>query len=133
MMHKKGLEQYKNVDLAASIQTASPHELISMLLRGATEALSKAQGAAERKDFGLRSAQINKAISIVLELRESLDTEKGGEVAENLSVLYTYMVPQLTAANRENDIDKMAEVSKLLAEVLEGWAGIPPEIRRQAD
>jgi len=129
----KGLQQYRSVDVGASVQTASPHELIAMLLRGGLTALARAAGAIERKDISERGVQLNKAIAIVFELKESLDMEKGGEIASNLDGLYTYMIRQITLANRENSLEKVDEVRSLLSEILEGWGGIPPEFRKQVD
>ena len=127
------IDQYKNVDLSASVQTASPHQLITMLMRGALESLAKARGAIQRNQFDSRSKQINKALSIVMELQECLDTEKGGELAANLQALYAYITKRLVEANRENSEEILEEITGLLAEVLEGWAGIPPEYHKQLD
>ena len=127
------LNQYKSVDVGAGLQTASPHQLICMLFSGALEALAKAQGAIERKDFGQRSTQINKATGIVLELKSSLNAEQGGELASNLEALYTYMTAKLLEANRTNSAELVKEVSGLLHELSEGWSAIPPEYRKQQD
>jgi len=127
------LQAYRSVDLGASTQTASPHQLISMLLTGALEAIAKAKGAVERKDIEQRTTQINKASAIVIELRECLNTEEGGELAQNLEALYSYITVTLMHANRESSIDRLNEAAKLIAEVLEGWSQIPPDMRGQKD
>lgn len=127
------MQAYQNVNLGASVQTASPHQLITMLLQGCLEALAKAQGAIERGDIGKRSEQLNKAIAIIMELKGSLDLEKGGDISANLDGLYAYMTRLLIEANRANKAESVAEVTKLLTEVLEGWADIPPEHRHQQD
>jgi len=133
IMSKGALSQYKSVDLAASVQTASPHQLVSMLLQGAQGALAVAKGALERKDFETRSRQINKASSIFLELRSCLDLESGGELAANLDRLYEYMIRQLLVANKDNSIEIIEEVQDLLKGVTEAWSSIPPEHHRQID
>ena len=128
-----GLQEYKKVDLNASVQTASPHQLVTMLMQGGIGALAMASGAIERKDLGARSMQINKAISIIFELKESLDIDKGGELAANLDSLYDYMNRTLIEANRENSLEKVQEVGRLMGEILDGWQQIPPEYRKQQD
>lgn len=125
------LNQYKQVNLGASTQTATPHELINMLFRGALEAMARASGAIERKDIELRTQQLNKAIDIVMNLQGSLDKEKGGEIAENLDNLYGYITRKLIEANRNNDLAAVQEASKLIAEIAEGWNEIPVEYRKQ--
>ncbi|SEG58545.1 MULTISPECIES: flagellar export chaperone FliS [Marinobacterium] len=126
-MNTSPLAQYKSIDLNTAANSASPHELISMLFKGALEALAKANGAIERKDVELRVKQINKASSIIVNLKGSLDFENGGEVAANLDTLYDYMVTTLMQANRENSAEKVTEVAGLLSEVFQGWAAIPAE------
>lgn len=126
-MINKALNQYKSVDLNTAVEAASPHQLISMLFRGALEALAKAAGAIERKDIQLRTEQINKASEIIVTLKGSLNLEEGGEVAENLDGLYDYMLRTLMQANRENDAVKAKEVSELIVTISEGWSQIPAE------
>lgn len=127
------MSQYKSVGVGAGLQTASPHQLICMLYEGAQEALAKAIGAIDRSDFGQRSQQINKALSIILELKATLDLERGGELAGNLDALYSYMSGKLMEANRENSADLVHEVSNLVNELSEAWLQIPPEYRKQQD
>ncbi len=121
------LIQYQSVDLRAAIETASPKELISMLMEGALKAMATAKGAIERADIELRTSQLNKANDIILGLKDFLDHEKGGEVASNLDALYDYMVRTLLQANRENDAVKVQEVMDLLLQVKSGWAQMEPE------
>jgi flagellar protein FliS len=118
------LKQYKSVDLRASVEMASPKELIGMLLDGALTALAKSKGAIERKDIGERTLQLNKANDIILGLKDFLDHEKGGEIASNLDALYDYMVRTLIQANRNNDQEKVQEVMNLLLEVKSGWSAM---------
>ncbi|MFC6669787.1 flagellar export chaperone FliS [Marinobacterium aestuariivivens] len=124
-MNINALKQYKSVDLRATVATATPHQLIAMLFNGAQEALAKAAGAIERKDIGLRTAQINRATDIVINLKGTLNLETGGEIASRLDGLYDYMVRRLAEANRDNDEVKVREVRGLLTEIADGWSQIP--------
>lgn len=126
-MNNMGLQQYKSVDLSASVQTASAHQLIAMLFRGALESLAIAKGAIERNQIELRTEKLNKTIDILVNLRAALDEEKGGDLSRNLAQLYEYMTQQLILANRLNNSDKVDEVTSLLQEISAGWADIPPE------
>jgi flagellar protein FliS len=123
------LKQYQSVDLRATIETASPHKLISMMLDGALGALAKAKGAIERKSIEERTQHLNKASEIVVSLKGSLDHEKGGEVAANLDALYDYMIRMIMEANRDNDDDKLQEIMNLLLEIKQGWTAMPPEVQ----
>ena len=50
-----------------------------------------------------RRKLLHQCISIVAELRGSLNLAQGGELAQNLSDLYEYMLRQLLRANAENN------------------------------
>ncbi len=123
------LKKYQSVDLNATVATASPHKLISMLIDGALTALAKAKGAIERDSIEERTTHLNKASEIVLGLRDSLDLDKGGEIAENLDGLYEYMMRSIMQANRDHDSDKVQEVMNLLLEIKQGWSDMPAEIQ----
>lgn len=123
------LKQYQSVDLRATVETASPHKLISMLLEGALGSLAKAKGAIERNSIEERTSFLNKASEIVVGLKGSLDLEQGGEVAANLDALYDYMVSGILEANRNNDADKVQEIMNLMLEIKQGWSEMPNEIQ----
>jgi len=123
------LKQYQSVDLRATVETASPHKLISMLLDGALGALAKAKGSIERNAIEERTKHLNKATEIVVGLKGSLDLEQGGEVAANLDGLYDYMLRSIMSANSKNDADKVQEVMNLMLEIKQGWAEMPNEIQ----
>lgn len=124
------LKQYQSVDLRAAVETASPKELIAMLVDGALTAMAKAMGAIERKDISTRTQQLNKANDIILGLKDFLDHEKGGEIATNLDALYDYMVRSLMQANRNNDQAKVQEIMSLMLQIKSGWNGM--EVPKQS-
>jgi len=123
------LKQYQSVDLRATIETASPHKLISMLLDGALGSLAKAKGSMEREDIQERTRHLNKASEIVVGLKGSLDLEQGGEVAANLNALYDYMISGIMTANRNSDVEKVQELMNLMLEIKQGWSEMPNDIQ----
>jgi len=123
------LKQYQSVDLRATIETASPHKLISMLLDGALGSLAKAKGSMEREDIQERTRHLNKASEIVVGLKGSLDIEQGGEVAANLNALYDYMISGIMTANRNSDVEKVQELMNLMLEIKQGWSEMPNDIQ----
>ena len=124
----KGINEYKQVDTGASVQTATPHQLIAMLYRGVLESLARAEGAMERKDIQARTQQINKALEIIGNLRGTLDQEKGGEVAQSLETFYAAATAQLLAANRDNDIERVQNLRKEFVDMADAWSQIPVEL-----
>ncbi len=116
--------QYKAIELQTRIETASPHELIDLLLQGARSHIATAQGNIQRNQIKEKGEHISKAISIIEGLKMSLNHDKGGEIAENLLQLYDYVQQILLKANLKNDEDLLAQSNMLLAEVHQAWQAI---------
>jgi flagellar protein FliS len=125
---RNALNQYKRVGVGASVEDATPHRLIQMLMEGALARIAAAQGHMGRGEVGPKGENVSLAISIIGGLQGCLDLERGGEVAANLDGLYDYMARRLLEGNAENDPAKLSEVHHLLAEVKAGWDAIPPEL-----
>jgi len=116
---------YQSVGLQTSIEGSSPHQLVVLLLAGARQAILLAKGGIEQNDIPAKGSAITRAIDIILNgLRVSLDLEKGGEIAANLSALYDYMARRLLRANLHNDVAALDEVLRLLTEIQEAWEAI---------
>lgn len=128
-MNSPGLSAYTQTNIDSIVHEATPHKLIEMLFTGAKDALAQAVGAIERKDFEAKSKKISKAAEIILNLQTYLDKEKGGELADNLNELYTYMATSLIDANRLNDTEKLREIASLLDTIADGWSSIPDEYK----
>lgn len=120
------LRQYQNVNNQSQVHDASPHRLIQMLLEGGLSRIAQARGSMEREQFAQKGMLIAKATAIIAGLREALNFEAGGEVAENYANLYDYMSRRLGDANRSNEVQVLDEVSGLLRTIKEGWDAIAP-------
>ncbi|KTD82359.1 flagellar export chaperone FliS [Legionella waltersii] len=116
--------QYKSIELQTRIETASPHELIELLLQGARSHIATAQGSIQRNQVKEKGEHIGKAISIIEGLKISLNHEKGAEISTNLEQLYDYIQHILLKANLNNDPDLLAQANILLAEVHQAWQAI---------
>lgn len=123
--------QYKTIELQSRIDTASPHELIELLLQGARSHIATAQGNIQRNQIKDKGEHIGKAISIVEGLKTSLNQDQGGEIAVNLLKLYDYIQHLLLKANLTNDEDLLAQSNMLLAEVHQAWQAINPANDKQ--
>ena len=103
-------------------RSSSPLELVVMLYDGALRFVNDAREAHARKDLRARGRAISRALAIVSELQNTLDMEKGGEVADRLDDLYTYINSRLLDVTIKQDIAACDEVHKLLSTLREGWA-----------
>lgn len=117
-------DQYKSIELQSRIDAASPHQLIDLLLQGARSHIATAQGNIQRQEIQEKGEHLGKAISIIEGLKMSLNSEQGGEIAENLLQLYEYIQHILTKANLHNDVDLLAQSNALLAEIHQAWQAI---------
>ncbi len=121
------INAYKEIEIETIVYAADPHKLISMLYQGALLAITNAKNCILRKDIAAKGVAISKALAIIDEgLNASLDKSIGGELAQNLSSLYEYMIMRLIAANLKNDMATLDEVARLLADLKEAWDSIRP-------
>ena len=58
---------------------------------------------------------------MISELLETLDLERGGDLARNLMQIYEYMNYRLVEANLRKDTQPAREVERLLRELLPAW------------
>jgi flagellar protein FliS len=122
-----GHERY----LETAVETASPARLIVMLYDGAIRFINEAAYAMQQRDYETQNAKLQRAQKILAELISSLDFDKGGEIAENLFRLYTYMYNQLVEANINDDTARLEHVVGLLCEIREAWETIAAESETQ--
>ncbi|MDX1836846.1 flagellar export chaperone FliS [Legionella taurinensis] len=122
--YTEAVNQYKSIELQTRIESASPHQLIDLLLQGARSHIATAQGNIQRNQISEKGEHIGKAISIIEGLKTSLNHEKGGELASNLDKLYDYVQQILLKANIDNSVDLLTQGNLLLAEIHEAWQQI---------
>ena len=121
------LAQYGQMKQQAA-QYASPHQLILLLFNGAIESLRVAKGAIENKNIELRGKHISRAISIINGLRDMLDIDKGGDVADNLYSLYSYMAKEIFNAGFHNDQEVLGNIQQMLMDIRGSWEKIPVDM-----
>ncbi|ETR74084.1 MAG: Flagellar protein fliS [Candidatus Magnetoglobus multicellularis str. Araruama] len=100
-----------------------------MLLDGALRYTQYARQGIEQNDAKLRNENISKAISIFTQLDAALDKSVGGEIAENLSGLYKFLMNQLTQANIQEDASLIDGAEKVLKDIKEAFEGAAKNIQ----
>ncbi|MDW8046808.1 MAG: flagellar export chaperone FliS [Chloroflexota bacterium] len=103
-----------------TITTADPVTLTTMLFDGELKAMRRARMRFEegkRKEF---LDELERASLIVGELLATLDFERGGDLAKNLSAIYAYCLRRLTEATL-GELDKLAEAEKHVGRIAEAW------------
>lgn len=129
---RSALKKYDQVRAHVQTEGASSHRLIQVLMEGAMEKIRVAKGLIERREIPEKVRHINWALSIIDGLRQSLDMEKGGEIANNLEALYDYMQRRLVVANVENNPLILDEVASLMLEIKSAWDAVPENISKDS-
>lgn len=116
---------YKRASVDASVEMASPHQLVTLLFEALQRSLGAAALAMEAGDIAGKCKHIGSAIRILEEgLIAPLDMDRGGELAANLRNLYEYCVSRLVFANAKSDPALLQEVRRLIEPVVSGWKQI---------
>ncbi len=131
MYGMRGAAAYGRIDVESNVLSASPHKLISMLFDGANQAIKAAKLHLENGNIAAKSQSITKALDIVNQgLLAAVDKNQGGELAERLEALYSYIAELLLMANLHNDISKLDEATTLLDQIGSAWKDIQPEAEK---
>jgi flagellar protein FliS len=127
---RKSLAAYQSVSAHGSVADADPHRLVQMLMDAAMERMNTARACIERDETARKARLLHSVVTLIAELRGSLNIRDGGPLAQNLSALYDYMARQILMANVQNDVSKITEVMSLLTEIRTAWVAIGPEVRK---
>lgn len=120
-------QNYAKIYRDTSVLTATPAQLVLMLLDAALRSMAAAREALNRpardfKRFEAAHLQLTKARRIIAELRSRLNVEAGGEFALQMDRLYDYYSRRLFEANLRKDPALIAEVEGLLVQIRDAWA-----------
>lgn len=121
----RGAGAYAKVGVESGVMNASPHRLIEMLFDGLQMNLRKARLAMEQNNTVVKGQAISRSLDIINGgLLAALDTERGGEIAQGLSLIYDYCGRLLLEANLRNDLAKLDEAVRLLSEIGAAWQDV---------
>jgi flagellar protein FliS len=136
MQSQRGAAHYRAVLSHGAVADASPVRLVQIVFEHILSQLATAQGCMERIQNNLplneviaKGNALGKAVRLIIQLNETLDMERGGQIAQNLRALYDYTLARLTLANAANDPRIVAEVASLVRKVKSGWDQIVAEQR----
>ena len=88
---------------------------------GIVRLCARSKIAIRNEDIEQRVYFVKRTTAIFIELINTLNYEKGGEVAHYLSGLYTREIQLLSLANLENNEDRINEVINVTKGLLEAW------------
>jgi flagellar protein FliS len=115
--------------LAQGGPAVNPYGIARILMDGALERIEAAREHLVNGEQPERQSQLRSAVMIISELRADLDLPRGGAIAANLDDLYDYMCRRLGAADLQNGIAALDEVSHLLDALQSAWNYMQEEVR----
>lgn len=128
-MAYSSIDQYRK----SAVNGASPLQLVVMLYDGALRFMEAGRHAMLRKEVYSQNENLTKAQRIVSELLSTLDMQQGGEVAKNLSAIYTYVYDRLVEANIEDKPELIEECTTIFSELRESWVELEAKTRAGAN
>ncbi len=123
-----GLRSYKS----SRANTASREDLLILLYEGAIRFLERSIEELDGGRLSDHKMSLRRGIAIIAELQNTLNFEKGGELAIQLFDLYGYMLDRLTQANLRKDSEYIREVIRHLNTLLEGWREAVRQVKSEA-
>lgn len=126
------LAAYRSVSAHGLVADSDPHALVLTVFDAILGRLTAARACIENRDTRRMAGLLHSSVTLIAELRGSLNLQRGGPLAQNLSDLYEYMTRRLIDANLNSDGAAVAEVQGLLTEIRGAWAMIGPEVRPAA-
>ncbi|OSM06109.1 flagellar export chaperone FliS [Magnetofaba australis] len=122
-----GIRSYKS----SRANTASREDLLILLYEGAIRFLERS--LQEKRDGRLAEHKtfLQKASAIISELQNTLDFDKGGQLAVQLFELYNFMLDSLTKANVKKEEQPIQDVIQMLTVLLDGWRDAVRQVKSQ--
>jgi flagellar protein FliS len=106
------------------ISGMSQKDLIVFLYSGAVNFLRQAQDHLKTDSPAEFSDAIERVHRIIYHLYTTLDFEKGGEIAEKLGALYTFIIGQLYIVNSTKNENIISDLLIIISDLKEGWQGL---------
>ncbi|MDJ0813889.1 MAG: flagellar export chaperone FliS, partial [Woeseiaceae bacterium] len=116
--------QYQQLDTQSRIASATPHQIIQLMMEQAVARISIARRHMQNEETYEKGVNIGSAISIINGLQASLNHKADENMAANFDALYAYMMRRLLEANLHDDVQMLDEVTGLLKELKEAWDAI---------
>ncbi len=128
-VNMRSANAYRTVSVETAVAGADAHKLIDMLYEALLQSIGAAKLSLQAQDLAAKGKAIGRAVRLIEEgLKASLDSNQGGELANNLRSLYDYCIVRLSEANLHSDAAALDEVAALIRPVADAWK----EIRSQA-
>jgi flagellar secretion chaperone FliS len=109
---------------ATQITSAGRGRLLLLVLEGGQAFLARARVSLERGDVPAFVADLARMQEVLLELAQTLDHDRGGDIAGRLARLYEFMIGHLARANAERSLTLLDDVSRTYEPIVDAYRRI---------
>lgn len=115
--YAKAADQY----LAQKVASATPEELVAMLLEAGQRFIGHGLAAMEKRDHATKGRHLQRVLQIIEELHVRLDLDGGGELVTNLSRIYNWWTREIMDGGMRMDPARLQRVAAHMGELREAW------------
>lgn len=117
MMFGSGYQAYQK----SNILTGDPKRLIILCYEEAIQGLIQAKTKYLTREYEAKGKAVQRALDLLNHLRETLDFERGGEIATQLDRLYGFMIAHIVKSDQRKDGTGFAQVAEMLEQLKSAW------------
>ena len=121
MAPRTALQSYRTIDAQGLTESQSPEMLILLLLEKAHSLLKQAKAAIECENIEPFYESTTKVVQIILSLRDLLDMEAGGELADQLYQTYSAVAASIFKLKKSKNVADLDKIISAISEVRDGW------------
>lgn len=128
MSYASNASAYREIE----IMSATPAQLVVMLYDHLLVNLRRTRFTLDLAGTERRVQLLGKCRDVVTELLVTLDFEKGGDIAKELSGLYTFLLTAFLDLGRKPDVAMLERVTGIVQELRDAFAQASGDPRLQA-
>ncbi len=113
------------------VEGAGPLGLVLLTYEALFKALGRTRMAILAGDMEAEATHTGIVMEALIELSSSLNMEAGGDIAQSLASLYSYMMNRMTEGLCSGSTEAVDEVVKLTQELREGWMQLSMQQKKQ--
>ncbi len=114
-------QAYKRYNSMLYNNVEDPDQIISMLFAAALKETAEAERKLKNGDTMEIADNINKAVEILITLRDSIDKTTDKDTADYLIALYSYLINKLMDGFREKNIENIKVTGRYLSKIHQVW------------
>lgn len=126
------MKEYRKASVNAELAVADPYTITKALFQGVFERLGQAKGAIERGDLEEKAKRLAAATDIIKHLKNTLDPTHAPEIANNLSMIYDFILDKLAEATIEVSTQPIDDALRAFMPIKEAWDSIPLSAIKEA-